>query len=55
MLFGFFNVLLFVMFIFGMFWKCLILYVGWLGLVVGMLSVVMVWVMSLVGVFILLG
>ena len=54
-LFGFFNAPLFATFILGMFWKRSTPHAGWSGLVVGTLSAVAVWVMSLAGVFTLPG
>ncbi len=49
-LFGFFNAPLFATFIVGMFWKRLSPTAGWVGLVTGTLSAVVVWLLSLGGV-----
>lgn len=49
-LFGFFNAPLFATFIVGMFWKKMTPTAGWVGLIVGTLSAVFVWLLSLGGV-----
>ncbi|WOP19267.1 sodium:solute symporter family protein [Raineyella sp. LH-20] len=49
-LFGFFNAPLFATFIVGMFWKRMTPTAGWVGLIVGTLSAVFVWLLSLGGV-----
>jgi solute:Na+ symporter, SSS family len=50
MLFGFFNAPLFATFILGMFWKRMTPTAGWVGLVVGTLSAIFVFILSKVGV-----
>ncbi|RCK69804.1 Na+/galactose cotransporter [Desertihabitans brevis] len=54
-LFGFFNAPLFATFLLGMFWKRATPTAGWVGLVAGTLSAVVVFVMSETGVFSLPG
>ncbi len=49
-LFGFFNAPLFATFILGMFWKRMTPTAGWVGLVVGTLSAIFVFILSKVGV-----
>src|SRR5271165_646203 len=49
-LFGFFNAPLFATFILGMFWKRMTATAGWVGLVAGTLSAVVVFMLSKVGV-----
>jgi SSS family solute:Na+ symporter len=49
-LFGFFNAPLFATFILGMFWKRMTATAGWVGLVAGTLSAVVVFILSKVGV-----
>ncbi|RTE49804.1 sodium:solute symporter family protein [Actinobaculum sp. 352] len=49
-LFGFFNAPLFATFIVGMFWKRMTPTAGWVSLIGGTLSAVIVWLLSLVGV-----
>ena len=49
-LFGFFNAPLFATFILGMFWKRMTSTAGWVGLVAGTLSAVVVFILSKVGV-----
>ena len=55
LVFAFVNAPLFATFALGMFWKRSTPHAGWSGLVVGTLSAVTVWVMSLAGVFTLPG
>jgi len=54
-LFGFFNAPLFATFILGMFWKKMTPTAGWVGLVMGTLTAVFVWLLSKNGVFTLAG
>ncbi|SCX52881.1 solute:Na+ symporter, SSS family [Klenkia marina] len=54
-LFGFFNAPLFATFILGMFWKRMTPTAGWVGLVAGTLSAIVVFVANQVGVFTLPG
>ena len=54
-LFGFFNAPLFATFILGMFWKKMTPTAGWVGLVMGTLTAVFVWLLSQNGVFTLAG
>ena len=54
-LFGFFNAPLFATFILGMFWKKMTPTAGWVGLVMGTLTAVFVWLLSKNGVFTLPG
>ncbi|MDO4412434.1 sodium:solute symporter family protein [Cutibacterium sp.] len=54
-LFGFFNAPLFATFILGMFWKKSTPHAGWSGLVAGTLSAVVVWALSMAGVYTLPG
>jgi solute:Na+ symporter, SSS family len=54
-LFGFFNAPLFATFILGMFWKRMTAAAGWIGLVAGTLSAVVVFILSKVGVIDLSG
>ena len=54
-LFGFFNAPLFATFILGMFWKKMSPTAGWVGLVMGTLTAVFVWLLSQNGVFTLSG
>jgi SSS family solute:Na+ symporter len=49
-LFGFFNAPLFATFILGMFWKRMTATAGWVGLVAGTLSAVIIFILSRVGV-----
>jgi SSS family solute:Na+ symporter len=49
-LFGFFNAPLFATFILGMFWKRMTPTAGWVGLVAGTLSAILVFILSKVGV-----
>ena len=54
-LFGFFNAPLFATFILGMFWKRMTPTAGWVGLVLGTLTAVFVWLLARNGVFTLAG
>ena len=54
-LFGFFNAPLFATFILGMFWKKMTPTAGWVGLVMGTLTAVFVWLLGQNGVFTLAG
>jgi SSS family solute:Na+ symporter len=54
-LFSFFNAPLFATFILGMFWKRMTATAGWVGLVLGTLSAVLVWSLSKAGVLGLTG
>jgi len=54
-LFSFFNAPLFATFILGMFWKRMTATAGWVGLVLGTLSAVLVWSLSKAGVIGLTG